>query len=74
MRSLVVAENGFDLFSDHEHRLFPSNAGVLAMLVIDVPKCDVRRIVLDQSQTWTTRNGRGKMKTEISLFRLPLSR
>ena len=47
VRCLVVAEHGLDLFSDHKYRLFPSDTRVLAMLVIDIPKCDVRRIVLD---------------------------
>ena len=74
VRSLVVAENGLDLFSNHEHRLFPGDARVLAMLIIDVPEGDVRRVVLDQPQTWTTRNGCRKMEAKISLLCLPLSR
>ena len=54
MRGLVVAEDSLDLFSDHKYRFFPSDTRVLAMLIIDVAEGDVRRVVLDQPQTWTT--------------------
>jgi hypothetical protein len=47
MRSLVVSENGLDLLSNHEYWLFPSDAGIFAMLIIDISEGDVGRVVLD---------------------------
>ena len=72
MRSLVVAENGLDLLSDHEYRLFPSDTRVLAMLIIDVTEGNVRSVILDQPQTWTTRNGCRKVEAKIPFLCLPL--
>ena len=74
MGHLVVSENGLDLFSNHEYRLFSSDTRVLAMLVINVAEGDVRRIVLDQPQAWTARNGCGKVEAKISLLCLSLPR
>lgn len=74
MGYLVVSENGLDLFSNHEDGLFPRDTRIFAMLVINVAEGDVRRIVLDQPQAWTARNGCGKVEAKISLFCLSLSR
>jgi len=74
MRHLVVSENGLDLFSNHEHRLFSSDTRVLAMLIINVSEGYVRRIVLYQPQTWTARNSCRKVEAKISLLCLPLPR
>lgn len=74
VRSLVVSENGLDLLSDHEDRLFPSDTRILAVLIIDISEGNVGRIVLDQPQAWATRNCRRKVETKISLLCLPLAR
>jgi len=70
--SLIISEDGLDLFPDHKYRLFPSDTRVLAMLIVDVPKGDVRRVVLDQPQAWAARNGCRKVEAKVSLLCLPL--
>lgn len=66
--SLVVSKNGLDLLSDHEDWLFPSDTRILAVLVIDISEGYVRRVVLDQPQTWATRNCRREVEAKISFL------
>jgi hypothetical protein len=74
MRSLVFPEDGLDLLSNHEYWLFPSDTGILAMLIIDIPEGDVGGVVLDQPQICATRDGCGKVETKISLLCLSFAR
>jgi hypothetical protein len=56
MQIFELAQNLLDFFSGYKDRVLPGHICVLTILVINVAERNIRRIVLQKSKAWTTRD------------------
>ena len=59
---LEVAQHRLDLLAGNQDRVLSRDVGALTELIVDIPKCDVGRIILEQAQVRAAGDGSWDVK------------